>query len=273
MNVKDFEERIRLIKKHFNIVSYKEVCGGKLSSEKLNVLLTFDDGYRNNLTLAMPVLKKYDAPAVFFITATSAKYLFNDVLDIFPMIGPPETVLGGARFRKIKKFGVFRYKDEQGTQLATLYSRKDHSQRQQLLEEIFKIVPQEKFEQYGEYMDLLSPAEINELTVSGFDIGAHGLNHVDLSAVPDEELQAELYESKKRLETMTGVPCGCIAFPYGRYDERVMRACEEHGYHKLFGTDYLHRGEDLNFIIGRMTVNPYISAVSELAAIAKGSHD
>lgn len=76
-----FEEMMRELKKRYQIVSLSELVhtirtGGPLGAK---VVITFDDGYRDNLNCAAPILKRYDIPATFFVTTG-----FIDTQNVFP---------------------------------------------------------------------------------------------------------------------------------------------------------------------------------------------
>src|SRR5947209_3381608 len=63
---REFEEAIVWLKENTRIISEDELLSfnarGKGPGE-LSVLITFDDGYRDNYTLAYPILKKHEVPA------------------------------------------------------------------------------------------------------------------------------------------------------------------------------------------------------------------
>ncbi len=63
----NFEEHIKYLKQNKKIVALSKIT--KKDCDKNSVAITFDDGYLDNLTNALPILKKYDAPATIFITA------------------------------------------------------------------------------------------------------------------------------------------------------------------------------------------------------------
>ncbi len=67
------------------------------------------------------------------------------------------------------------------------------------------------------------------------ELGSHTLSHPDLRALDDAELEHELVGSKQAIEELTGEPCPTLAYPYGIYDERVVRAAGEAGYELAFG--------------------------------------
>ena len=64
-----FEANLRFLAKRANVISFDNYFSGKLSSKRINVIITFDDGYKNWMTHAIPVLKRLGLPAAFFISS------------------------------------------------------------------------------------------------------------------------------------------------------------------------------------------------------------
>ena len=66
-----FESQMRFLHQHkYNVISLKQLAGlmkSKMPIPPKTVVITFDDGYKNNLTEALPVLKKYNLPATIFV--------------------------------------------------------------------------------------------------------------------------------------------------------------------------------------------------------------
>lgn len=79
----NFERQMRYIKnKGFNVISFDEFVEGikkKRTFAHNTVVITIDDGYKNNFTYAYPILKKYGFPATIFLVTnrigTNADYL------------------------------------------------------------------------------------------------------------------------------------------------------------------------------------------------------
>ena len=63
-----FERQVRFMRKHFHLVTPQEFQNGVFNRQKVNILLTFDDGYATWFTNVAPVLKKYDLGGIFFVT-------------------------------------------------------------------------------------------------------------------------------------------------------------------------------------------------------------
>jgi len=72
VTVEDFEEQVSYLKNNFNVITLKDYLEWKKGLKELpekSVILTFDDGYRNLVENAVPILSKHDVPATFFIVA------------------------------------------------------------------------------------------------------------------------------------------------------------------------------------------------------------
>jgi len=65
----DFKANIYFLKRKTNVVSLGDFFSDRLSSKKINVAITFDDGYESWISRAVPVLKELGLPATFFLTS------------------------------------------------------------------------------------------------------------------------------------------------------------------------------------------------------------
>ena len=92
--VDEFEEHIKWIKdkKTFKM---EELKGLDYKLPKNSILITFDDGYKNNYTLAFPILKKYNMKATIFL---NTKFIEKD-----------ETYLNWDEIREMYKSGLIDF--------------------------------------------------------------------------------------------------------------------------------------------------------------------
>lgn len=83
----------------------------------------------------------------------------------------------------------------------------------------------------------LRRSQVRELAVDGFEIGSHGLHHVDWAGSGDGALAREVGDSKQIIEAVTGCPVTAASAPFGQYDRRVLRALANFGYRRVFSSD------------------------------------
>jgi len=81
----------------------------------------------------------------------------------------------------------------------------------------------------------MSKEQIKELSDSGLvEFGSHGKYHEYLTRVNDVTLEEELRHSKDFLQEVTGKNVDFIAYPFGLYDEGVIKKAKELGYRGAF---------------------------------------
>lgn len=76
----------------------------------------------------------------------------------------------------------------------------------------------------------LSAAQLRELVTAGFEIGSHSVTHPYLADLAEADLRREIFESKERLEQITGLPIEHFSCPGGRWTPSVSRIAREAGY-------------------------------------------
>lgn len=272
-----FEEHLKLISRLYHPVSLKDVVTGNLSVDKLNVLLTFDDGLKNNFTHAFPLLKKYKIPAVFFVTAaasTSRPFLFNDLTDVAPLLISGNIEIEGEIFQRKKIFLNQRLVNKDGIQLAHYFHQTSQDVRARVISRLTEAIPEAELSKYKLYYELMNEAELKEINDHpDYEIGAHGFYHTDLSTLSDKELDDELSRLLEYLKRVLGKDTPSLAFPYGNYNQAVIDACERHGFRYLFRTEKDMAPGTEAMLFERFTVNPFVSALNQMYYIAKNNYE
>jgi peptidoglycan/xylan/chitin deacetylase (PgdA/CDA1 family) len=75
---------------------------------------------------------------------------------------------------------------------------------------------------------MLNWREIQEMKRWGIEFGAHTLTHPDLTRLSRDRMEKEICDSKKIIENILGTPISCFAYPYGRYNESVLKLVQQH---------------------------------------------
>lgn len=86
----------------------------------------------------------------------------------------------------------------------------------------------------GATYPLLTLEHIHSMRAHGFSFHSHTRHHPDLPTLSDAQLKDELSGSKQDLEDMLGEPVTYLAYPFGRYDERVLSLARQAGYDAAF---------------------------------------
>jgi peptidoglycan/xylan/chitin deacetylase (PgdA/CDA1 family) len=194
------------------------------------VALTFDDGYRDNLTLAAPLLEQRGLPATFFLVPA---ILAGELRPWWELLG---WAFAGAAERSVRWEGRLlptrgrpgRHSVRWVTERLKTLNQAERERQVAVLAELLE--PRGRLEDRPMFLDW---AEARELVRRGFSIGSHTTHHVILSRETVELQADQLAGSRRRLEAELDVPVRLLAYPNGRrgdYDATTIRAAERAGY-------------------------------------------
>jgi peptidoglycan/xylan/chitin deacetylase (PgdA/CDA1 family) len=234
-----FEKQLQYFKENFKIVSLEEICEIKnAEEEKYMVALTFDDGFLNNYTVALPLLEKYNIPATFFVCGAPAEdkgYIHPS--DTFDTV------------RSLGKKDKYRFDSEDyfpgGYQLINKKSKKNIYHHLDRLAYERSMQAMEKFRSDYVNDDLLKSCEedayklmnAGEIRLSSeksiVTVGSHSYYHVNLTTLSQPELKNELIRSKNILNSLCNKPVNMLAFPYGNFNGETVMIAKEAGYKYL----------------------------------------
>jgi peptidoglycan/xylan/chitin deacetylase (PgdA/CDA1 family) len=91
--------------------------------------------------------------------------------------------------------------------------------------------PSEWFARDGREAPPIMTAEtLRALHREGVNFGPHTLSHPRLSGLPREQMRHEIVESKRQMEEILGEPMQDFCYPYGDYDDAVVKTVREAGF-------------------------------------------
>ena len=230
------------------------------STRRCRVIVTFDDGYADNLYNARALLERYEVPATVFVATAyigSEREFWQDELEkIFLQPGTlPELFrmrINGISYEQ--ELGeVARYREDAYERhcgwnisrrdnptvrhklyrfLVTLLQHLPEKQPQEILTGLLLWARLEPASRRSHRT--LSQAELLELADGGLvEIGSHTVNHPMLSMLPITAQRDEIAQSKARLEEILGKRIDSFAYPYGGrsdYDSDAVTAVREAGF-------------------------------------------
>ncbi len=268
-----FEKFIKYISSHYNIVSLDEYYQKKFKPNTLNIALTFDDGYLNNYKYAVPILKKYNIPASFYITTIhkKASYIFNDFIDLVSYHSSKNKLFfDNSIYKKNAKNEFICNGMSLKKEIKALPYKK--------VELLYKTLEQNwldlKPASIEDYWKLMSVKQLKELAKNPlFTIGAHGETHASLIDIHMEDAKKEISNSKEFLETILNQPIDEFAFPFGSYNNELGDYCEKLGFKKVLLVDYnTELDKKIASYRNRFVMNPYISFDMQLVYLLKGTY-
>lgn len=241
-----FIRQMHWLKRHARVLSESEIIEAVETGrwEKTNcpsVVVTFDDGYRDNYSLAYPVLKSLEIPAIFFICTEmicDRKLRWWDLLAYM--------------IKKCRKPSIVVFDREYALQEHRLKAIAD-IQRQmkpcpsEHIDECIGLIsaaceidlPSDDLQE----RELMTQDQIRDMASHRMAIGSHTHTHQALSCLDD--FQAELRVSKKLLEKMTERPVESVSYPFGLYEyiplsirDAAMTCGYRLGFTSNFGVNY-----------------------------------
>jgi len=211
-----FDAQLSRLKIAFNVLPLAEAVA-RLKAGTLPAraaCITFDDGYADNLTLALPVLQKHGLHATFFIATAylNGGRMFND------------TVIEAIRHSRSDEIDLS----------ALGLGRHNVGTPQAKHDAIDKILPQVKYLPLNQREDtvaklarmvsatplpddlMMTTAQLKTLHAAGMGIGCHTNRHPILANLDDTALRQEIMEGKEYLESTLGENMTLFAYPNGK---------------------------------------------------------
>ena len=182
------------------------------------VAITFDDGYANNHSCALPVLRPREIPALVFLVGAfvdRGEPLWVDRLEQAVMSArvPELTVdLNGAR-RTLTLAGAPARKAAESS-VRSYCKRLPATARESVLQELFAGLDAPSSPLPALYRPLRWD-EIDDLRHAGWTIGSHTMTHTILAGLTAAQARREVGEAKALLEARLGVQCDLFAYPNG----------------------------------------------------------
>lgn len=223
----DMAAQLRYLARNFNVVPLPAMVNrldGHGKAGPNDVVLTFDDGLRNNLTVVYPLLRQLRLPATFFVCPAlvgSGKWLWNheircrlQTLDAQTLtdlrtrlLAPDASVEGIVEWMKKLRHAKRQYAEDV-IRLATPDFRPGPGQR--------------------EAYDMMDWNDLLALDPEFITVASHTLTHPILTTLTAGEIDFELRESRRSLEEKLERAVEFFCYPNGSYDARVYQAVKAH---------------------------------------------
>ncbi len=234
-----FTQQMEFVRRHYHVIGVDELCefvaGATLPAN--SIAITFDDGYRDNLQTALPILKKVGVPAIFFVCSDyieRRKVFWWDRIHYqlkrsrkaeieldYPR--PMKLALGDEIDATISSL-LRVVKDQFGLDLPRFLDALGRASEVEWSAEIERALADEH---------ILTWDDVRTLRKAGMDVQSHTRTHRVLQTLSPEDLEEELQGSKRELEEQLGNPVRAISYPVGldiKDSPKILEAIVRAGY-------------------------------------------
>ena len=210
---KNFEEQVRHLSSFFNVISFNDLLSYWRNEQhipKKSVIITFDDGYKDNYSCAYPILKKYRLPATIFL---ATGHIGNNKLFWWDKIA---YVVKKSKIKefKLKGFGACSLMDRnKAIKSLQRYAKKlEETQKVKFIDQLQKMT---KVRTPNAKNLFLSWSNVREMSKNGIYFGAHSVSHPILTRISLKQAKHEIINSKEKIERETANQVKVFAYPNG----------------------------------------------------------
>jgi peptidoglycan/xylan/chitin deacetylase (PgdA/CDA1 family) len=230
------DKAIGILKKYFDFIKLDEFYTNIQENKpfkRASIVLTFDDGFRDNFTKGLAILTKHNVSAMIYLTYNSIEmqelpwsqrigfalkntkikhldFVFQDTFYSFKL---------GSNQSKLKAFN----------EISRLFQKSSFDIREKLFTEIqnkLKVIPPKDM--------MLSWDMVKTMLNKGIEFGAHTLSHPLLANINSDEARVEILQSKLLLEAKLGISIDHFAFPAGSMNESLQDYVKEIGFRTFY---------------------------------------
>jgi peptidoglycan/xylan/chitin deacetylase (PgdA/CDA1 family) len=264
MHAERFDELLGWVKSWFNVLpldqAARRLADGGLPARA--AVLTFDDGYADNATVALPLLQKHGLPCSFFVATDflNGGRMWNDsLIEAIRCTPLPVLDLRGVQGEKGQDLGqipvhsVMEKRQAIPALLGALKYLHPELRNQRVAavaERAQAVLPDDL---------MMNTAQLRALRANGMQLGGHTASHPILARLSTQEAGDEMQRGKTQLESLTGERVSLFAYPNGKPGEDYLPArdpllARELGFEAAVTTQWgaARRGADL-FQLPRFT--------------------
>jgi len=219
-------EQLHYLVRHFKVVSLETMLD-RLTNGSFplahEIVLTFDDGLRNNLTVVYPILRQLQVPATMFVCPAlveSGEWLWNhemrcrmqtlaahDLAELrMKLLAPGTSVDAIVEWMKTLRLQQ-RLMAEETIRQATAGFQPTDAQR--------------------EAFDIMNWNDLRSFDRDLITVGSHTLSHPILTKLSGQEIESEILESRRCLEQRLERKIEFFCYPNGAYDRRAYQLVQK----------------------------------------------
>lgn len=220
-----FKQQLAYIQTRFETVHMQDLpalrqANFKTASGKPPLILTFDDGLKNNAQIVAPLIRQYQLKATFYLLSDlpdnqAVSMLWNHELKCRLQLMASDERQSYLKSKSLAQF-IQHYKQQPAAHYFALLAK------------LRKRQPKPRYtETMRQQYQLMSLNEAQQLPTC-IEIGCHTKNHKILTQVTDDELKIEMVQAKTDMEQQLNRHITHFCYPNGNYNQAARHYAEQH---------------------------------------------
>ena len=222
-----FKNQILFLKSRYNFIRLNSLADFSVEYQRdlphNSIILTFDDGYRDNYEFAFPILKQFEVPATIFLTTdfiNHKKWLwFNKLKYIIKNTKLTKTSMTFDGINNCFFFDSYRNRHKSQIRIFNYCKRISQPKVDSLLETLSAKLKVEVPDISTDDFAPLTWEQIHEMKQNGVEFGSHTRTHRILSRATDAQIRYELIESKADIEKELKQSVKSFCYPVGKMED------------------------------------------------------
>lgn len=241
-----FEAQMEYLAENHRVISLEQMLENFETDRALSrrsVVITFDDGWRDNYVYAFPILRKLGLPATIFLSAgyvgTHQIFWPEQVISCLSerrgfvqdrLAGSPASVpFEVRRLTKVICESVSENPVQLLDQLIAQMKQLTPAARESLMRSLFDCAPGPENSILDDRV-MLDWNEVLEMNAAGITFGSHAVNHELLTLLEPGLQSRELVESRAIIESRLACRVDTLAYPNGNHDDDLIELVRDAGY-------------------------------------------
>tara|TARA_A100001015_G_C14874483_1_gene665734 strand:- start:171 stop:1100 length:930 start_codon:yes stop_codon:yes gene_type:complete len=238
----DFEKQMVYLKNNYKLISMDELLylhdNSHQVEKKINyAAVTFDDGFKNNFSVAAPILSKHKIPAMFYITTGligTKKLFWVDKIENYVNKANVDNFKLRLNINRISfKIGSLEQKIKSIKKIKSyckLISRED---KNRIINELKVATKYKSASKISKNYEVLNWNELRHMSKNKlFSFGAHTVDHEILSYLNKSDMMHQITESVVFLGKKLNIEIKHFSYPEGQkrhYNKTIIKFLKEIG--------------------------------------------
>lgn len=215
LTAEQFSSIVSSLARNFAVLSLEEGIDRlrRNSLPKSALAITFDDGYRDNLEIAAPILATHGLPATFFIATgfLDGSWMWNDrIIEACRRTNVASACISALGIEALDL-------GSEAARVTAAHAIIDKAKHLPFDERLAVVVNlEDQLHVQLDHGPMLDPHGLRQLRRQGMAIGAHTVTHPILTKIDDTRARSEINDSRDQLVAILREPIRLFAYPNGR---------------------------------------------------------